>query len=123
MPKGPTGPKTPISTRVHRKLRADQIDDLVSGYKKGGFTVYQLADQFNINRETFWAHFEETGRRHTTSEPAEQVAQASELYGEGSSLLRVAQELVVSRVAVNDALRAAGIELRPRRGWRYPLQS
>jgi predicted DNA-binding protein YlxM (UPF0122 family) len=50
---------------------------------------------------------------------AEQVARASELYADGLSLVHVAEELGVTRGAVNNALRAAGIPLRPRRGWHY----
>lgn len=56
--------------------------------------------------------------RHRSLGP-EQVTQASALYAEGLSLVRMAEELGVTRGAVNSALRAAGIQLRPRRGWRY----
>jgi len=44
-------PEAPTTKQIHRRLRDDQIDDLVAGYKLGS-TVYELADQFAINRET-----------------------------------------------------------------------
>ncbi len=44
-----------------------------------------------------------------------QVARASELYGEGLSLPRVAGKLGVSRGGVNNDLRVAGVQLRRRR--------
>jgi len=51
VPEGAPGPKTPTRKQVHRRLRDDQIDDLVAKYKRG-YTVYQLANEFAINRET-----------------------------------------------------------------------
>ena len=50
-PVGGVQPKTPTNRQVHRRLREAQIEDLVEAYKYV-FTVYQLADQFPINRET-----------------------------------------------------------------------
>ncbi len=49
VPNGPPDPKTPTTKQAHRRLREDQIDQLVAGYKRG-FTVHQLADEFEINR-------------------------------------------------------------------------
>jgi hypothetical protein len=50
----PSRPKT-VNARtkkaVHRRLRPEQVEELVIGYKTGS-TVYQLAEQFRINRQT-----------------------------------------------------------------------
>jgi len=48
---------------------------------------------------------------------------ASELYDEGLSLDRVAERLGVTRGAVYNALKAAGVKLRSRPGWSYPKQA
>jgi predicted DNA-binding protein YlxM (UPF0122 family) len=118
-PVGGVQPKTPTKRQVHRRLREAQIEDLVEAYKHG-FTVYQLADQFAINRETvsLILRRRNVAIRHRSLGP-KQVAEASMLYADGLSLVRVAEELGVTRGAVNTALRTAGIPLRPRRGWRY----
>lgn len=51
IPTGRFEPKTRINKQVHRRLRDDQIDDLVAGFKRG-FTVNQLADVFDIERSS-----------------------------------------------------------------------
>lgn len=94
--------------QVQRRLRDDQVDDLVAGYKRG-FTVYQLADEFRINRETASLLLRRQGVaiRHRSLGP-EQVAQASKLYVDGLSLARVADAMGVIRGAVNNALEGCG---------------
>jgi hypothetical protein len=79
-----------------------------------------LADEFSINRETVSLIFRRLGVaiRHR-SVGSKQVAQASKLYAEGLSLMRVAERLGVTQGAVNNALKAAGVELRRRPGWVY----
>lgn len=119
VPVGRVESNTRTQRQVHRRLRDDQIDDLVEAYRHG-FTIFQLADQFGINRGTvsLILRRRNVAIRHR-SLGAEQVARASELYADGLSLVHVAEELGVTRGAVNNALRAAGIPLRPRRGWHY----
>ena len=80
---------------MHRRLRNDQIDDLVAGYGHG-YTVYPLANEFAINRETVSLILRRRGvaiRHRSRSLGPEQVTLASELYGQGLSLARVAERL------------------------------
>ena len=60
--------------------------------------------------------------RHRSLGP-DQLAEASKLYSQGLSLVRVAEALGVTRGAVSNALKTAGVKLRPRPGWPYPRQS
>jgi predicted DNA-binding protein YlxM (UPF0122 family) len=66
-----------------------------------------MADEFQIKRETvsLTLRRQSDAIRHRSLGP-EQVAKASQLYGGGLSLLRVAQVLGVSRGAVSNALPA-----------------
>ena len=123
VPTEPFEARTPTKKQVHRRLRDDQVDDLVAGYKRGN-TVYQLADEFRINRETVSLILRRQGVaiRHRSLGP-EQVVQASELYANGLSLARVAETMGVTRGAVSKALKAAGVELRPRPGWPNPRKN
>jgi hypothetical protein len=59
----PSGRKT-VNSRtpkaIHRRLRPAQVEELVAGYQAGS-TVYQLAEQFRINRETVPKLLERSG--------------------------------------------------------------
>jgi hypothetical protein len=68
---------------IHRRLRRAQVEELVIGYKTGS-TVYQLSEQFRINRGTVSKLLERQGvpRRNRSLSPA-QIERATELYATG----------------------------------------
>jgi DNA-directed RNA polymerase specialized sigma24 family protein len=80
-----------------------------------------LANEFAINRETVLLTLRRRGVaiRHRSLGP-EQVTLTSEFYGQGLSLVRVAETLGVTPGAVDKALKAAGVKLRPRPGVAKP---
>jgi DNA-binding CsgD family transcriptional regulator len=115
----PSRPKT-VNSRtpkaVHRRLRPAQVEELVIGYKTG-LTVYQLAEQFRINRGTVSKLLEREGvpRRGRPLSHA-QVDQATELYATGLSLVSVGKRLGCDGSTVHLALRKAGVRMRDTHG-------
>jgi transposase-like protein len=116
----PSGPPKPISRthrQIQRRLRGNEIEQLVAGYQAGA-TVYELAEQFGVHRGTVSDVLERRGvaRRFGPISPA-QVATASSLYEGGLSLAKVGQQLGCHATTVREALTKAGVEIRPRNGW------
>jgi hypothetical protein len=115
----PSRPKT-VNSRtpkaIHRRLRPAQVEELVIGYKTGS-TVYQLAEQFRINRGTVAKLLEREGvpRRGRPLFPA-QIEQATELYASGLSLVSVGKQLECDGSTVHLALRKAGVRMRDTHG-------
>jgi hypothetical protein len=75
--------------RIARQLRPAELDGLVEGYRAGK-TVFQLADQFGIDRRTVGRHLRKRGI--DTTPPGlqpEDVAAAADLYRSGWSLARI----------------------------------
>jgi transposase-like protein len=115
----PSRPKT-VNTRtkkaVHRRLGPTQVEELVTGYQAGA-TVYQLAEQFRINRKTVSKLLERAGvpRRGRPLSPA-QVEQATDLYATGLSLVSVGKQLECDGSTVHLALVKAGVRMRDCQG-------
>jgi len=115
----PSRPKT-VNSRtpkaIHRRLRPEQVEELVMAYRAGS-TVYQLAEQFRINRGTVAKLLEREGvpRRGRPLSPA-QVEQASQLYATGLSLVSVGKRLGCDGSTIHLALRKAGVRVRDTHG-------
>jgi DNA-binding CsgD family transcriptional regulator len=105
--------------QVQRRLRPAEIAELIAAYEAGA-SSYELAKQFRIHRHTVTQLLERQGvPRRYQSLTSEQVARATSLYESGLSLSAVGQELSCDPATVSQALRAAGVALRPRNGWKY----
>jgi hypothetical protein len=78
-----------------------------------------LAKQYEINRDTVINHAKRAGlsRKRPRLSPAESLW-AIDAYREGLALLPIAKKLGVSANTVRLSLTTAGVEIRPRRGWR-----
>lgn len=76
----------------HRRLNAEQIEQLVAEYRAGA-TTYQLAKHWQIHRHTVTAHLERAGEpiRRPFLTP-EQLVEAAELWAEGWSINRLARK-------------------------------
>ena len=59
-PSGTLEPITPANRQVQRRLRPPEIAELVAGYRAGA-TIYELAGEFRINRNTVSATLEREG--------------------------------------------------------------
>ena len=107
---------TPPSHRPGRakQLADDETQRLIAGYRDGA-TIYELGDQFGIDRRTVSAILHRHGitmRRRGLS--AQQVDDAVRLYNQGWSTNRIAARMDVARGTVRQRLHERGITLRGR---------
>lgn len=104
--------------QIQRRLKDDQILDLVAKYVDGA-SVRQLTRDFRIDRTTVLAHLKRQGvprRPNTRKLSDEQVAEAAELYQQGWSLLGLGKHYGADDETVRRTLRRANIRLRRRKG-------
>lgn len=95
-----------------KRLKEAQVKELVDAYAEGAST-HQLADRFDIKRQTVSSILKRNGitprwRRLTE----EDVDQAERLYVRGLSLARVADRLKVDPETVRLRLRKRGVQMR-----------
>lgn len=102
--------------QTQRRLSADQIAELVEGYRSGN-TMKELASEFRIHRTTVSSHLSQQGVRiRRGGLDQQQVAEAVRLYEQGWSSGRLGERLGVSADTVLTVLRRAGVPIKPRRG-------
>ena len=102
--------------RRARQLGAEQIQELIAGYQSGS-TVYELGEQFGIERRTVSSILRRHGvpmRRRGLS--PDQVDHAIHLYNLGWSLARVGDHLDVDHTTVLTKLRERGVPTRDSHG-------
>jgi hypothetical protein len=102
--------------RRARQLGTDQIGQLITAYQSGS-AVYELGDQFGIERRTVSNILHRHGvpmRRRGLS--PDQVDDAIHLYNLGWSLARVGQHLGVNHTTVLNKLRERGVPTRDTHG-------
>lgn len=99
-----------------RQLERQQVRELIAGYQAGA-TVYQLGDEFGIDRRTASAilhrHDVPMRRRGLSSE---QIHEALGLYEEGWSLARIGERMSVDPTTVLARLRERGVRMRDTHG-------
>lgn len=99
-----------------RRLPDAQVQQLIEGYQAGA-TVYELGDQFGIERRTVSAILHRHGvamRRRGLSE--EQIDDAVRIYNQGWSLARIAARMDVAAGTVRERLHERGITMRNTQG-------
>lgn len=99
-----------------RRLPDDQVQQLIEGYKSGA-TVYELGDQFGIERRTVSAILHRHGvpmRRRGLSE--EQIDDAVRLYNQRWSLARIGDRMGVAAGTVRQRLHERGVMMRDTQG-------
>ncbi|MBB5153652.1 hypothetical protein [Saccharopolyspora phatthalungensis] len=92
------------------------MQQLIEGYKSGA-TVYELGDQFGIERRTVSAILHRHGvpmRRRGLSE--EQIDDAVRLYNQGWSLARIAARMDVAAGTVRQRLHERDVPIRDTQG-------
>ncbi|WP_020500970.1 hypothetical protein [Sciscionella marina] len=92
------------------------MQQLIEGYRSGS-TVYELGDQFGIERRTVSAILHRRGvpmRRRGLSE--EQIDDAVRLYNQGWSLARIAARMDVAAGTVRQRLHERGVTMRDNQG-------
>ncbi|MBK0866481.1 helix-turn-helix domain containing protein [Saccharopolyspora sp. HNM0986] len=113
-------PSQPIPKRAKpgrtRRLPDDQVQRLIEGYKSGA-TVYELGDQFGIERRTVSTILHRHGvpmRRRGLSE--KQIDGAMRLYNQGWSLARIAARMDVAAGTVRQRLHERDVPIRNTQG-------
>jgi len=104
---------------VQRRLTEPTVDDLVRDYVAGS-SIDSLAAQFEVHRTTVISHLDHRGieRRKSVRKMTDQaVLQAASHYRLGDSIKSVADAFGVDARTLAREFRAAGVPVRPRRGW------
>ncbi|TWP33607.1 ArsR family transcriptional regulator [Leekyejoonella antrihumi] len=97
-------------------MTQDQLDRLVTAYERGA-TIYDLADQFKINRSTISRHLKRNGvvmRRQSPSRA--EVDHMVQLYESGLSLVRVGKRVGCDAATVRAHLISRGVQTRDSHG-------
>jgi transposase-like protein len=97
-----------------RRLRPDELDEMVAAYQTGA-TTRQLAARFGVYRMTISKLLRDRGVN--LSEPAiklDDVKEAAQLYESGWSLLRLAERYDVGQTTIRRHLATVGVVFRPR---------
>ena len=106
--------RTPIKRA--KWLNATELSQLIAGYQAGA-TVYELADQFGVNRQTIAKRLKAQGVQLRCKSITEtEIARAIELYATGLSTAKVGALLGRDHSTIWHALRAAGVQLRDTHG-------
>jgi hypothetical protein len=116
---GPSQPKTRTKKQFQNRLSSAESQALVTAYLAGG-SVYGLADQFHVHRNTVSRILEKEGvpRRYRLLQ-GDTLKSAITSYQRGQSLAMIGQEQGISLDTVRAALTNAGVRLRPRPVWHY----
>ncbi|MEY8038398.1 MULTISPECIES: sigma factor-like helix-turn-helix DNA-binding protein [Pseudonocardiaceae] len=112
---GPEIQVTPVGA-LTRQLDDHQVQQLIKGYEAGA-TVYELGDQFGIERRTVSAILHRHGvamRRRGLSD--EQIDDAVRLYHQGWSLARIGDRMGVAAGTVRQRLHEHGVTMRDTQG-------
>ena len=99
-----------------RQLDAEQVRVLIEGYRSGA-TVYELGDQFGIERRTVSTilHRHSVPMRRRGLSTA-RIDDAIRLYNQGWSLARISDRMNVADGTVRQRLRERGVQMRDPHG-------
>jgi hypothetical protein len=104
-----------VKPRRARQLSDQQVDELTAAYQAGG-TVYDLAEQFQINRRTVSGILHRAGVQIRGRLTPDQVDEAVRLYTAGSSLAQVAAKLGTTASTVRARLLERRVRIRAPHG-------
>lgn len=102
------GRRTPKSAR---QLRYVEIDRLVARYREVR-NVRAVAVEFKLSRTTVTKHLADRGIVTTKSMNAVQIAQATELYADGLSSVKIGKQLGFDNHTILKKLRSNGVPIR-----------
>lgn len=98
--------------RRARQLADEQVQRLIEGYEAGA-TVYELGEEFEVDRRTVSKILQRHGvRMRRQGLTPEQVEEAVRLYGAGWSLERIGARMKAGSMTVQRRLRERGVEMR-----------
>ncbi|HYA67997.1 MAG TPA: hypothetical protein VED63_04610 [Acidimicrobiales bacterium] len=103
--------------QFQRRLRAHEVGELVALHDTGS-NLSELAARFGCHRDTVSKLLDRAGAsRRRRGIPSNRVQDAIDTYVAGASLATIGTALSVHPTTVARALRAHGVEVRPRPGW------
>jgi DNA-binding CsgD family transcriptional regulator len=98
------------------RLNAKQVERLIVSYQAGA-TVYELANQFYIDRRTVSIHLKRRGVAFRYQPPSPQVIDTmARLYASGHSLASVGKQVGMNASSVRAHLRERGARTRDTHG-------
>ena len=112
-------PEVPKHTKQGQIRLAPADVDRLTEARQHGTTVNQLAELFGVHRTTVLAHLNRADVEPRTGVVTRRLDAACELYQAGWSLARIGREFGVNAETVRRALRAAQVQICPRRGWSH----
>jgi transposase-like protein len=111
----PVSDRTVRSQRRLRRLSVDEVRELVKARNQGA-EINQLAEQFDINRDTVMRHMQQAGvpkqRWQGRTLSPERLEEAGQLYASGVSVIKVAEQFAVDRRYLRKVLPDAGFPFR-----------
>lgn len=102
----------------NRKLRADEVDELVAKYTLGS-DIAALAQLFGMHRQTVRSHLLRRGVALRSDSPVlseTQIDRLVELYATGLSTMKLGKQFRVGPTTVQRVLKLRGVRLRDRSG-------
>lgn len=98
------------------RLRSDQVDALIASYAAGA-TVYELADQFSVNRKTVSRalHRKQVPMRMAGLKD-HQIEEAARLYDDCWSLSQIGERMRVDARTVHRRLQERDVPMRDTHG-------
>lgn len=108
----------PASRQAQRRLKPNEIDELLAAYLAGDL-VREIAARHRVSRTTVIGYVTRRGlpRRSEHGWTTSELSRAAALYADGSSLATVGAHFGIDASTVAKRLRRAGVPIRPRRGW------
>lgn len=98
-----------------RRLKPDEVFDLVADYNEGT-RINDLAAKYGINRVTVMAHLKREGAESRRGVVERRLPEATALYKGGWSLARIGEKLGVSPGTVWLTLQKHGVQMRDQQG-------
>ncbi len=109
-------PSTPLLKKTCPRVTEKKAALIVEGYTAGK-TVYELADEYRINRVTVSEVLKRQGVKLRRQPPTEeQIRQMARLYESGLSLKKVGDRLGFNATTVRANLLKAGVGMRDSHG-------
>lgn len=115
-PESPTRSEKP--RRLRRRFSSEEVKEMAQQYRDGVSTP-QLCAEHGISKTGVLRLLHEEGvevRRQTATDGV--VAEAAQLYEAGMPVTRIAEQLSVSGSALRRSMLKAGVDMRPRGGYR-----
>jgi hypothetical protein len=102
--------------QVHRRLRSDEVDQLVIDYE-AGVPINDLVARYRIDQSTVTQHVKRAGvRMRYPKLVSQEIEEATGLYCSGLSLAAVGKHFGIDAYTVRRTLLKVGVQMRDHQG-------